>query len=220
MNTTFRDIASDLIDMVRSNNLDDRISYRFLVNQFISKVSVFLRQDARTREVLRQGNIWKTINCVDLEPVAVGCCADLEGCLTLKRSTIKIPATYQTSYGITIKVMTIDGLVEFKQIQSFEYKAEKTREYVTNKNYFWLLDDQVYVPDSEIESVKVMLVAKYPSEVDKLNDINPCISPLDGEVNYPDYLVAIAKQEILKELLGRTQIVEDEKGDDNTNKKN
>jgi hypothetical protein len=44
---------------------------------------------------------------------------------------------------------------------------------------------------------------------------------LDSEINYPDYLITLAKQETLKEISSvYKRVVEDEKGDNNSNIKN
>ena len=65
-----------------------------------------------------------------------------------------------------------------------------------------------------------LIIPKNASEVDKINGtLDKCSSPLDGEVSFPDYLVTLALKDVFTELAGRGGIVEDEKGDDNTNKK-
>lgn len=155
----------------------------------------------------------------DINPASCG--IDLNLCKNLKKSIIEIPESYSTSYGPLVKVFTIDNLVEFTFIKSIDFKDYFIRKFKTNKKVFWLENKHIFVPDTEIEKIKVYIIPKDPSEVDKINgDKDICASPLDSELSYPDYLIKIAKQEVLKELLaGYKQIKQDERTDDNTNKK-
>lgn len=218
---TLRTIVSDLDTAVRGLNLDDRISFRYLANLFKSKMAYFLRQDAKTREIFKNFGIWSTINCVELCDVPPNSCGYIDNCNTLKRSIICLPKSYDTIYGPMIKVFTIDRRGEFTFIFSGDYKDYSTREYNTKKNVFWIEDRYVYVPNSSIENIIIMLLPDNPIDVDILNSCcDVCTSPLDGVITYPDYLITIAKQEALKEISGiYKRTIEDEKGDDDTNRK-
>lgn len=218
---TLRSIVSDLSDSLKAINLDDRYSYRYLANKFRDQIATFLRQEARSREILRQMGLWKTIECIELEQVPITACGDIGDCKTLRRSKIKLPEIYETNYGLILKVLTIDGIKEFAQIQSFQYADYINREYKTNKKVFWIENRYIYIPDTELEQVKAMMLPKESLEVDKLNgNCNECLSPLDGPIEYSQYLIDLAKKDVFKQLMGGKQVVEDEKGDDNTNRKN
>lgn len=219
---TLREIVSTLATDARALNLDDRISYRYLVSKFQSKISYFLRLEARSREIFKDLSLWKPIRCVYLEDVVEGCCGYIDECKTLKRSKIKIPEAFNTNYGLLIKVFTLDNNIQFKFIKSIDYKDDIKREYGSSDNYvFWLEDEYIFIPDYPFEAVKVYILPKNPSEVDKINgDLNKCSSPLDGKVSYPEYLIKLAIDEVRNELVSQYKaITEDENGDDNTNKK-
>jgi len=217
-----RDIVSEIAtDLKASLNLDDRITYRFLAEKFRSKIAYFLRQDAKSRELLKDFTIWKAINCVCLEDIAASTCGYIDEFNTLKRSVIQIPEAYNTNYGQLVKVFTVDGFREFTMIKSIDYADYINRQYTKPKNVFWIENKYIFVPNIDIETVKVLIIAKEPIEVDKLNcTVDKCTSPLDGEINYPDYLITLAKKEVMVELIGGyKKIIEDEKGDDNSNRK-
>lgn len=220
MDIKLRTIVSDLASSVRSFNKDDRISFRYLARLFKSKIAYFLRIESKTREIFKEFGIWQTINCIELCDVPTNSCGYIDNCHTLKRSRIRIPEAYSTIYGPIVKVYSVDRRQEFKFIYSGQYKDYTMREYNPNKNVFWIEDRYIFVPDSSIESVIVMILADDSIEVDKLNGCSECLSPLDGEITYPDYLITLAKQEALKEISGiYKRTVEDEKGDDDTNRK-
>ena len=218
---TLKQIVSDIANDLKAHNLDDRYSFRYLANKFKDKIAYFLRIEARSREFVKALGLWQSINCVELEDIPVTTCGDIGDCYKLKRSTIQIPDVYETNYGLMLKVTTIDGRKEFAQLKnSTQYNDYVTREYKTNKLPFFIEDKYIFIPNTDIDAVKVLLVPKDTITVKKLNDeCDVCTSPLEGEIPYTQYLISLAKKEVLTELGALKNIVEDEKGNDNTNEK-
>lgn len=214
-------ILSELATDIKSINADDKTSFRYLHSKFNSKIEYFLRLEARSREILKDKSVWKTIDCQELIDVNANTCGFIDYCKTLKRTKDKIPEAYNTNYGQLVKVLTLDGRSEFTMIKSNEYSDYTNREFKSNKAVFWLEDKYVYVPDTEIQFIKIMLLPKNSSEVEKLNCPDECNLVLESEVSYPDYLITLAKQEVLKEISNvYKRTIEDEKADNNTNIKN
>lgn len=220
MAQTLRQVLSDLNSDVKALNIDDRLSLRFLASKFRDKIGVFIRQDAKNRELLKESNIWKPIDCVELTDVSAIDCCNVDDGQTVKKSKIKIPEAYSTTYGNLIKVFTLDLQTEYIQIKSFQAKEQTTREYGSGK-YFWIENQHLFIPDSNLKAVKVLIIAKNPLEVDIINGkCDKCTSPLDAELNYPPYLITVAKSEVLKELSGiTTRVIPDEKPNENENQK-
>lgn len=216
---TLRQIVSSLAGDIKAISLDDRVSFRYLAGKFQDAIAYFLRLEARSREMFKDLSLWKTIRCVELDDSNPSICGYTDTCSILKKSKVEIPEAFNTNYGLLIKVLTLDGFTEFKMIKSFDYKDYINREYTKNSNFvFWLEDKYLYIPNVDIKAVKVLIIPKDPSAIDKLNcDITACASPLDGEVSYPPYLIKLAKDEVIKVLFPRKNMVEDEKPDDNTN---
>lgn len=215
-----KQIISDIATDLKAVNLDDRLSNRYLISKFRDKIQNFLRQDARSREILKDNSVWKTIKCINLIDVDPNGCECQGGCDTLKRSEIQIPEAYNTNYGLLIKVLLIDGKKEFKPIKSNEYNDYITREYGRNLLVYWIEDKYIFVPNITFDRIKVLILPKDPLQVDKINGVvSQCVSPIEAEITYPDYLITLAKKEVVGELGAAKGIVEDEKGDDNTNVK-
>lgn len=219
---TLRQIVSELATDVKATNLDDRVSFRYLASKFNSKLDYFLRLEFKSREFAKSQNIWQPIACVELEEVNSGACGFIDKCTLLKRSVCKIPTAYSTNYGLLLKVLTIDGREAFKLINnSSDYKDYITRRWAGNLKPVFLENKYLYVPDLDIQAVKLLIIAKNLFELDLCKGaLTNCSNPLDAEVPYPDYLITLAKKEVYNEILNRTNVREDEKGDDNTNQKN
>jgi hypothetical protein len=216
---TFRQVISDIIDDLKAVNLDDRISYRFIGSKFNNEIAYFLRLEAKSREFAKLQNLWKPVNCLKLKEVNLGECNAIESCNTLLRSEDKIPKVFDTNYGLLIKVLTVDGRRTIPLIaNSSEAEDYNNRRWGKAKDICYLENNYLYFPDSSLEAVKLLLIPMDPYEVDKANGAIGCTFPLDAELPYPKYLVTLAKREVLNQLSGITKrVVEDEKGDENTN---
>lgn len=218
---TNRDVVSDIVNGLKALNIDDRKSNRYILSQVRDKVSVLIKQDTDTRRLFAVSDVWKKIKCIHLKEQSVlECCADIPGCRTIRKSVEKIPRVYLSSYGNIIKVMNIDGTLEYTQTTQAKYKDIMNREIVNpNVKYFWIDDGYIYIPNSSVETVSVLGLFLYPEQADILNDESTdCISPLDQVFPAPDYILTIAKGQVLQEYAGITaRMVEDERADQNSN---
>lgn len=204
--TTIKQACSDIINSLNAYNLDDRLSYRYIKNLLLDKASIFVRQDSEFRKLQKIGDLWKPFDCVEFKEGSLSECYK-SGCGSLKVSVQDIPETYQTNSGYALKVFNIDYSKEFILTQPIFYKDIKNRPYPTNNGYFWLQNNKIYIPDSEIEHGIVLGMFK----TDSLLTDTDCPKPLDSSFSFPDYIITLTKQEVLKELLGSNkQIVKDE----------
>lgn len=219
MGQTLRQIASDLTLDLKARNIDDHITFRYLVNKFNDKLAYYLRLEGRSRELMRDISIWQPLKCIDLIEVATNSCG-YKDCTILKRSVKKLPEAYVLNYGLMLKILTVDGLITLVPIKSNELSSRTKFEYGGGNLPYWVEDDYLYIPNTEIEVVKGLILPKNPIEVKVFNNPCECVYPLDGEITVTDYLIGLAKKEVYMELLQSKQIVQDEAGNDNTNLKN
>lgn len=222
MMDTLRKVVSDIVNDVKASNLDDRFSYRFLASKFIGRADNILRQDIQDRQLLLINDIWMELKCIELEYSSYASCNILyEGDEILKRSKYKIPQTYATKYGNLIKILNIKFGPKYFQIKADQYESKVNREYPNKQlKYFWILDDYLYIADTLAEEVKGLGVFKNSQEVDFFNGkIDCCYKPLDSIVTLPQYIIDIAKKDVVNDLLNRTKINEDNSPDLNNLKK-
>lgn len=214
---TNRQVCSDISDYLKANNVDDRISYRFILSELRDNAQNFIKQDADNRRIFKQSSLWKTLPCgVEFEEVSlISCIFDVAGCQLIMRSKTKIPKTYVTSYGDLIKLTNLDGSGNYIQISPSDYQSQKDRKYINKQNkYFWIIDDYIYIPDSYIEALRVTGFFKTDDYLSYGACASKnCFKPLDMEFNCPDYLIKIVKDDTKRQLLARYNIVKDENPD-------
>lgn len=203
---TLRQVCSDILESLSAKNLDDRLSYRYIKNILMDKAAYFVKQDYEYRKLNKLGDLWKKIDCVEMEPVSFSDCVEI-GCKTMMKSKDSIPDSYQTGYGYALKVFTIDYMKEYHLIQPSSYRDLVNRPYKGKTKYYWVQDNHIYTPDSEVESLVVLGMFKEDAHLlDK-----DCPKPLDSTFSFPDYIISIAKSETIKEILGtKRQIPEDQ----------
>lgn len=220
LNQAISDINNDLAAF----NLDDRFSRRFIASKLKGKIELLLKQDTVDRTIFTINELWKSINCIELEDVQYEICSQFyEYCKCLKKSKKRIPETYTGKYGNFIKILTVDNSIEFKQTKPFLYKDIANREFKSKRiKYYWIEDGYLYIPDEcYLEEVKGYGMFKDSQEADVFNGTIPnCYLPLDSELLVPDYILDVAKSAIVQELAQiNKRLVRDENPDLNTNQK-
>lgn len=221
--TTFRKAISDIVQDLKSYNLDDKYSYRFLTSKLKGNIENFLKQDSVDRTILQINELWKPLNNISLKDAydsTFNIYYDSKD--TLKKSVYKIPEVYVTKYGNLIKIVNINNSLEYKQIKSFQYQDNKNREFSTKKaKYFWIEDGYLYIPDSDVEEVRAYGLFKDSQEVDVCNgSIDCCYKPLDSVILAPDYIITISKQQVVVDLASiNKRMIEDSNTDQNPNSK-
>lgn len=199
--TTCRQVTSDIVGALRGLGIDDRIPVRLVLSMLKGAVQVLLKQDLDSRRVLKITDIWKTIPCLHLCKIDPMECGDIPHCNFVMKSEEAVPKAFESSYGDMLKVLTIDGNKEYKQIHLFEYKDIKNREYQDpNQRYFWLIDKHIYIPDSEVKEVMVVGLFENPHEVTKLVEGTECLYALDEKFPSPEYLLSVAQDLVIKQL--------------------
>lgn len=218
---TLRQAISDIINDLKAYNLDDQFSYRFIGSKLKGNIENFLKQDSVDRNILKINELWKPINNIEMIDLPEQYTNGLyESVSTIKRSLLQIPQVYTSKYGNLIKIVNINNTLEYKQIKSFEYKDYKNREYASSKfKYYWIEDDYLYIPDSQVEEVKGFGLFKDSQEADKFNGkVDCCYKPLDSILLVPDYIIQIAKDQTVNVLASvNKRIVEDENPNLNSN---
>lgn len=211
-------IVSELALDLKAKGYDDRISFRQLYSKFQSKLEYFLRLESKTRELYRDVVSWQSISCIELIDAVESECYAIS-CSILKRSVNKLPEAYNTAFGPALRILSMDNTKEYRIIDESLYTSFSNREYSAALNYSFFRDGYLYIPNYEHDVIKGLIIAKNSNEVKKFNGEIGCLFPLEAELFIPDYLITLAKKEVMNELFASKQITEDERGDENTNTK-
>jgi hypothetical protein len=227
-NQTVRQAISDIMVDLRAQNLDDKVSKRYIHNKLKDYAAIMIKRDADQRRILNISDIWTEVQCVEFcEAPIVECCnIDIPQCKNVMKSVKPLPETYETFYKELLQIFNPLYAKEFKQITPQEYKDILAREFVDPRiKYFWIANKHVIIPDSKVEIAVFRGVFANPAEAKKLNsceaeDTNACPGILDQPFICPDYLMPVVKQEVLKDLFNfYKRNVLDESPNLNTNKK-
>lgn len=198
---TLRQVISTVVDDLKSVNLDDRFSYRFIGRKLTKRIETVLKQDSVDRTIFNINEIWKPLKCIELKDVPLSECS-YDSCETIKKSCKPIPKVYTGKYGNYIKILNVKNSMEYKQCKPFEYKDIKNRQFQNKKiKYFWIEEDYLFIPDSDVEDVKGFGLFKDSQEADFFNGtVDCCFKPLDSELLIPDYIIDIAIKDVVSEL--------------------
>lgn len=207
-NLTNRQIISDIVNDLRALNVDDRVSKRYILNKLRDYAALYIKRDAEARRLLGISDLWTDVQCVELceAPITECCSIEISECDMVMKSKIKLPETYETMYKDLIQIFNVKYAKEFKQITPQEYKDILVREFKDKRiRYYWLQNGYIVVPDTLIDTVNIRGIFVDPAEAKKMSSCrededDKCVSKLDQRFICPDYLLAIVKQETLKDL--------------------
>lgn len=203
--STNRKICSDIVEFLKANNVDERVSYRYILTELREATQTFIKQDADNRRLFKQTELFIPIPCaLEMEESSfVECNIDIKDSRTMMKSVNKLPKSYYTNYGPLIKVTTVDGSREFKQTTMEEYKDMTNRRFAQNGLYFMVINDHLYIPNIYVEAVRVTGFWKDETylTVGTCAKSTNCIKPLDMDFNCPSYLLKIVKDSVKDQLL-------------------
>ena len=220
------EIVSRVRNGLNSISKDDRISRRYILHVAKQKATFLISQKMSDRSLFREDNLYKTLDCFELEPIDVVRCDILEfrRCKSIMRSKCKLPKLIYNRYGNSLKeVITADGEKEFKPITPSQYRRDKNRVEPSDYIYYYVKDGYIYLLDTEIELISLYLISMELDSLDKncgCNDLgDECMSLWDYEFNVPDKLAEAVVGETIKEIAIAKQMPRDENPNSNNNEK-
>jgi hypothetical protein len=223
---TNAEIVSRVRNGLNSISKDDRISRRYILHVAKQKATFLISQKLNDRSLFREDNLYKTVNCFEMESVDVVRCEILEfrRCKSIMKSKCKLPKLIYSRYGGSLKeVITADGEKEFKPITPSQYRRDKNRVEGSDYIYYYVKDGYLYLLDTEIELVSLYLISM---ELDSLEEgcccndnLEECKSLWDYEFNVPDKLEEAVVGEAIKEVAMSKQMPRDENPNSNNNEK-
>jgi hypothetical protein len=224
MPVTIRQIISQIQTDLKST-MDTRIAPRAIWVKYVFNLANILKQVNETKRVWKSSDIWYRINCIELETVNAAICPEIAPLVKefVAKSKVKIPATYTSAAGDMIKDITslFPYGKQYVVVTPKEYDRIRKREFKDPKlGYAFIIDNYLYIPDSEVEKVSVTGAFTNPREAALLNGEDPCKPFLDYQFYSPEYLVKIVHDSVVQDLAGVNQkIIKDENPNMNENQR-
>lgn len=222
---TNREIISDITNSLKGNRLDGKLSKRFILSKLNAFAALYIRRENDQLRLWNYPDLWLTIDCIEMEEVDNRSCNGISfnNCSFLMRSVEKIPELYSYKNGLLIKdVYSMDRSQKFDLTTIRTYQNIQNREF-KNKNlkYFWIENNHLYIPDSQIHLISLTGLFKNKSEAKKisscLEEQDNCETILDSEFICPEHLLSTVKREVMQDLFNSFKIPFDENSNLDTN---
>ena len=232
---TNAEFTSRVINGLKAVNIDEHISRRYILGIGQNKAKFYISQKLLDKSLFKEDNLFKTIGCFELKNEDRIKCGIYEfaRCNSLMKSFHKIPNLVYSRYGASIiSITSIDGSIRFTPITLKALSLNKDRVNASkfNKNYYYIQDGFLYLPDSEIEMVRVTYIPFDASGVEKVSnckhvssfedmdkDMVACMSIWDHTFMCPDKLSEQVVTETINEVFNTKKIPTDENPNGDSN---
>lgn len=197
-------IVSQIVDVLKLNNKDDRISRRFILSLLETSATTYISQKFSDRSILSELNLYSYIPCFEFEKINAKSCNTVEFrlCNTLMKSKNPLPNLIFSRLGSSIReIVSLDGNFTFTFVDEIQYRRNKKRQYkLKNEVYVYLgADNHLYIPDQEIFTVDLTVLT---TEVDKIAECSSCME--EDSCRSKWLYNFIAPQKLLKPIIDDT----------------
>jgi len=204
MSVTIRQIISQVNTDLKAT-MDTRISPRAIWNKYVFNLSSLLKQINETKRVWKSSDLWYRINCLELEVVNASICPEIAPLVKefVAKSKVQIPSTYTSAAGDMIRDITsiYPYGKQYVLVTPKEYDKIRKREFQDKRiGYAFIIDNYLYIPDSEVEKVAVTGAWTNPMTAALLNGENPCKPFLDYQFYCPEYLIKVVHDAVLQDF--------------------
>ena len=215
---TYREIIATIQESFNSTTKDTYIPRRLILSMIKLIAEDYISKKFNDKSLFREINLLDWIECIELKKEEVIKCKDLTlpNCEFVMMSEICLPNLIWHRFGSSVVMVTnVDKSVEYKIITESDYqKIRKQRFFDKFKGKYAIItsDNRLYIPDSEVERVSVLL---YTLDENKLSacgccDNDECLSFWDVEVKIPDKLLNVIVDTVVQKLTVRLQVPKDE----------
>jgi hypothetical protein len=212
--TTIGEATSRVRNVLKAVKEDPFMTDRFLYSLIMKYAKLLIYRQDQKGKMKEYASLFTTIPCLDLIEVdkIEACCLGIKTGCTFRRTKDKLPELLDGGKGPIIRsVTTIDQSIRLEETYPEIYanlSSTTTFKYLNTK-YFWFINDYIYVPNVDWESIRI--VALFDSDISDFDCTNTsdCIAEQDRTLPVPENLFAEIEQMVLKELLTSGQIPSD-----------
>ena len=210
-----RELVSRIELGLNALNKDAHIPRRYILQVAISKAITLMSQKFNDRSLFRENNIYRTIDCFEMERVDKFTCdiVEFRSCNTVMKSKHKLPKLVYSRYGSSLKeVSNIDYSLSFKKTTLSKYRRDKGRQEYLPDYFFYEKDGFLYLPDTDVSRVALYLYSPNEYDILKVRGCNKeeCVNPWDSEFICSDKITDVVITEAIKEISFKIQIPMDE----------
>lgn len=215
-----RSIVSKVINTLKLNNRDERISRRYILNLLKISSQQLISQKLMDRTIFSEMNLYTEISCYEFEKQDVVKCPIIEfrRCNVLMKSVKPLPKLVFSRLGASIKEITsLDGNFRFTFVDKAQYQRNKKRQTtLKNEIYIYLgADNHLYIPDREIYTLDLTILTMYPEDASECSscDTDECIDKWASEFICPQKLLDVVLSQTLQ-VLGMSKGIREDSNPD------
>jgi hypothetical protein len=208
-------------NQIKAVKQDAFLTDRFLYSLLIKHAKWLMKREDGKFKLLSFSSVIQSIDDVELVEVdkIEAACSGLKSNCTIKRSKKKLPVFMQGYYGPLIRNITsVDGSQELQPTLPSGYvKLSNATSFKYNKTkYYWYLNDYLYFPDLDWDSVRVEGI--FEDDICNFTCEDDCCNLRQSQpFNVPDYLHGEMEAAALKDLYAMYQLPSDLAGDKQSN---
>ena len=208
-------LVSRISNGVNAINKDARVSKRYILEVATGKAVFLMAQKFRDKSLFRESNILTTIDCFELVKIDKFKCdiVEFKSCNYVMKSKLPLPELVYSRFGSSLKEVTnIDYSLDFRPTTPAKFRRDKKREEFGEDRFWYIKDNFLYLPESEVKRVSLALYTPNTYEAIKTSACNAseCLNPWDFEFSGSSKVVEVVIQETIKELAFKFQIPTDE----------
>lgn len=212
---TNRQITSRIKNQLRLLTKDSNLNDRFLLHTAQNISESYLSKRARSRQLFRQSNLYKSVSCVELDSIDTYKCdiVEFKTCNKIMKSKKKLPKLIYSRYGGSIKdVNAIDGVFDFKPSTIDQYRRDSKRVKSPDHKFFYVKDDYLWIPDSDVEVVEMYILTLDHYDLNEIYNCsgNKCKSAWEYDFIAPSDLLEQIIRETVQQVSVTIQIPQDE----------
>jgi len=218
MATTIGQVVSRLRNVIKAVKEDSFITDRFLYSVVLKYGKALIRRQDNENKIKMARGLFKKVPCYELTEVdkIEACCSGIKSNCTIMKTSNRLPAIMEGSYGPIIRgVSSIDDstFAQPTTPQLYVSIANSTNFKYNKTVYYWFLDGYIYLPNSTWEAVNIEAMWEDSVYDLQCNSDNKCVRKQDESCPIPEYLFAEAEGMTLKEF-GITMQATNENSDD------
>lgn len=203
-----RELISAVKHNLNSLTLDSYVSGEYIYKTALSISKLLIKRESDSRKLFKNTSNFTHIDCVEMEEMPLSDCVgiSLQKCKKIMKSKKPIPEVFSSSYGSIIFVFNLDRSKDYIEVSPITYKSILNQEYKSKKKgYFWIENNHLVIPDSEVEVVSIFgLFSNYGEATDSCGKI------LDKNFPTLDYLLSSVVELTTKSLVTGKQLLPDE----------
>lgn len=172
-------LVSRVVNDGRFLSKDEHINKRYILGIAKDKAATYMAHKLTDNTLYQEEDLFSYIDCFKMKKVTALSCGIpiLNKCTSLMRSVLKLPTLYYSRLGDSIvSVTSLDGSVRFDRINIKTYAINKKRPNfgLFSKSYYYIKDGYLYLTDTDIEAVDIVLITPDKDVVEELTDCDTC----------------------------------------------